>query len=305
MKVLGSESRMVGELLALGVPAELERGNLRTAVGMAQKSVAIYLRDSEPGTDVHAYRLRLLGLSLLAARAGIDAERSLDEAVRVSATAAGAGAQPFGRGGFGLALVQLGKFSAAQAEITRALEGFPPGSRSKHQAMRHQGTLLRLQGRAAESIPWFEQAIAAATRDALDRQDRAIAFSELGLARLALGDTGAAEESFSKAETLFVQFQPQFTTPARSDLLIGTARAQMQRGKFIEALPTLQKADAFWREFAPQTRWAGEAALWLGRCLLALDRTREGRTELSRATALLASSPLPADAELVELARRR
>jgi len=304
MKVLGSESRMVGELLALGVPAELERGNLRAAIEMAQKSVAIYLRDSEPGTEVHAYRLRLLGLSLLAARAGIEAERSLDEAVRVSAAAAGADPQPFGRGGFGLALTHLGKFSAAQAEITRALEGFPPGSRSKHQAMRHQGTLLRLQGRATESIPWFERAIAAATRDALDRQDRAIALSEIGLARLALGDTAAAEEAFSKAESLFVQFQQQFTTPARVDLMIGSARVQMQRGKFIAALPTLQKANAFWREFAPDTRWAGEAALWLGRCLLELDRKREGRAELSRAITLLATSPLPADAELVKLARR-
>jgi eukaryotic-like serine/threonine-protein kinase len=305
MQVLGSESRMVGELLALGVPAELERGNLRTAIDMAQKSVAIYLRDSEPGTDVHAYRLRLLGLSLVAARAGTEAERRMHEAVRVSAAAAGPDAQPFGRGGFGLALTHLGKFSAAQAEISRALAGFPAGTRSKHQAMRNQATLLRLQGRAAESIPWYEQAIAAATRDALDRQDRAIALSEIGLARLALGDTTAAEEDFEKAESLFVQFQKQFTTPARVDLMIGSARALMQRGKFSAALPSLQKANAFWREFAPETRWAGEAALWLGRCLLALDRSREGHAELSRAMSLLASSPLPADAELVELARRR
>jgi serine/threonine-protein kinase len=303
--VLGGESRMVGELLALGVPAELERGNLRVAIAMARKSVAIYLRDSEPGTIVHAYRLRLLGQSMLAARAGAETVRSLEEAVRVSAAAEGADSQPFGRGSFGLALAHMGKFSEAQAEIDRALQGFAPGSRAKHQAMRHQGTLLRLQGRAAEAIPWFEKGIAAATRDAFDSFDRAIGFSEIGLSRLELGDTGAAEEAFSTAEGMFIKFQKQFITPARVDLMIGTARARMRRGEFTAALPSLQKADGFWREFAPESRWAGEAALWLGRCLMALDRGREGREALGRAQKLLAASPIAADAALVKLAHQR
>jgi serine/threonine protein kinase len=302
--VLGGESRMVGELLALGVPAELERGNLRAAIAMARESVAIYLRDAEPGTPVHAYRDRLLAHSLVAARAGAEAVSGAGEAVRVSA-AASADPQAAGRGTFGLALAHMGKFSESQREIDQALVGTQAGSRARHQAIRHQGTLLRLQGQDAESIPWFEKAVAAATRDAFDRHDRAIALTEIGLARLELGDPGAAAESFAKAETLFAGFQKRFTTPARADLLIGMARAQMQQRQFAAALPTLQRADAYWREFAPDSRWAGEASLWLGRCLVALDRGREGREALSRAATLLAASPLPADAELVKLANRR
>jgi hypothetical protein len=38
------------------------------------------------------------------------------------------------------------------------------------------------------------------------------------------------------------------------------------------ALSLLEKADAFWREFGPDNRWPGQAALWLGRCYLALGR---------------------------------
>jgi tetratricopeptide (TPR) repeat protein len=254
---------------------------------------------------VHAYRLRLLGLSLLAARAGPDAEAGMREAVRVSADALGPGGQPFGRGSLGLALAYLGKFPEAQVEIDRALAGFPPGVRSYHQALRHQGTLLRLQGRAGDSIPWFEKAIAAANQDAFDRSDRATGIGERGLALLELGETDAAEKAFAEAEQSLAIFQTRFLTPARADFLIGTGRARMNRSRFDEALPPLQRAAGFWREFAPDSRDAGEASLWLGRCLAALGREREARVELDRAAKLLSSSPLPADARLVSLARRR
>jgi hypothetical protein len=104
---------------------------------------------------------------------------------------------------------------------------------------------------------------------------------------------------------VFSQFQKQFVTPARVDLLIGAARARMQRHEYAAALPALQKADAFWREFSPDSRWAGEAALWLGKCLIALDRTREGGEALSRAQRRLATSPFPTDARLLAFTRIR
>jgi tetratricopeptide (TPR) repeat protein len=162
-----------------------------------------------------------------------------------------------------------------------------------------------MQGRYLESIPWFEKAIAAAQNAAFDRGDRAIALTEIGLVRLELHDPRGAQAAFAGAEVLFARLQTGFTTPARADLLIGTGRAHLSLRQFATALPALQKADAFWREFAPDSRWAGEAALWLGRCLVALEREQEGGAELTRAAALLAASPLPADAQLAQLARQR
>jgi eukaryotic-like serine/threonine-protein kinase len=303
-RVLGADSRMVGELLALGVPSELERGNVRAAVAMARRAVSIYLKDAEPNSTVHAYRLRLLGLSLLAARAGAEAEAALAEGVRVSALAWGPEGRPYGRGGHGLALAQLGRFAAAQAQIDLALAGSPTDSRSYHQAMRNQGSLLRLQGRSADAIPWLEKAIAAADRDAFDRSDRAVAYGELGLAQLDLGMTDEAGTSFAAAEALFATFQRDFASPARVDLLIGTGRVHLARRQFALALPPLQRADEFWREFAPQSRDAGEAAYWLGRGLESLGRVREARAALDRSATLLANSPLPADARLVAARRR-
>jgi serine/threonine protein kinase len=227
-QVLGADSRMVGELLALGVAPELERGNLTAAVSMARRAVAIYERDSEPGSSVHAYRLRLLGLSLLAARAP-EATQVLAKAVDASVQARGPGGQPMGRGALGLALAHDGQFAAAQREIDLALAGFKPTMRAHHQAMRHQGTVLRLQGRFDESIAWFDKSIAAAHRDAFDRTDRAAAFGERGLAYLELGDLDAAERDFAAAEAIYSRHQAAFVTPARADVAAGSERVRRAR----------------------------------------------------------------------------
>jgi hypothetical protein len=61
-------------------------------------------------------------------------------------------------------------------------------------------------------------------------------------------------------------------------------------------------ADRFWRGFNPESRWTGEAALWLGRCYEALGRGGQARPALSRAARLLARSPLPGDRPLARTA---
>ena len=126
---------------------------------------------------------------------------------------------------------------------------------------------------------------------------------ERGLARLELGEAQAADESFTRAEVLFEQTQGDRTTPDRADLRVGAARVRMLRGEHQVALPLLREADAFWRDFDAENRGAGEAAFWLGRCLLALGHQAEARDTLARAKRLLATSPIPAHKELVKLTR--
>jgi tetratricopeptide (TPR) repeat protein len=171
--------------------------------------------------------------------------------------------------------------------------------------MRHLGTASRLQGRNADAVRWLEQAIAEASIVRLERNDLAVSLLEMGLAKLALEDTAEAQDFFVRAETLFSEFQHQHTTPARADLLVGMARVRMRERNYADALPLLEKADRFWRDFDPQNRWAGEAAFWLGRCYLALGRSAHAHTALSRAETILARSPIPADRQLVALARER
>jgi serine/threonine protein kinase/tetratricopeptide (TPR) repeat protein len=302
IRVFGRDNRMLGELYSRAVPPDLERGALKEAVEGARAAIAIYLREAEPGTARHAYLARLLGHSLLAARAGTQAVTALDEAARLSSATGSASAALHARVSLGMALVFDGRIAEGEKELQKTLAESEPASRQHHQSLRHLGTVARLQGRNADAVRWLEQAIAEAGIGRLHRNDLAAGLVEMGLAQLALGNSASAREFFLRAETLFDEFQSRHTTPARADLQVGMARVQMQERNHAAALEQLEKVDVFWRAFDPQSRWAGEAAIWLGRCYAALGRSAEARVSLARGGKILASSELPADIELVKLA---
>jgi eukaryotic-like serine/threonine-protein kinase len=296
-RVFGAESNLVGELSSIAVPAEFECGELDKAIVLARRSVRIYVAVAQPETAVHAYRARLLGHMLAVARAGDEAVRTLEDAVRLSVKA---GAPRAGRTFLGIALAHAGRLEEADAELRLALEGAKPGSRQQMQTTRHRGTLLRLQRKSAEALPWIEQSIAASSKSRFSRGDHAVSLVELGLTRLDLGDVAVARQSFEQAASILDELQPQRMTPTRADLMIGMARIHLQASKPADALRALLPVDAYWRGRRPDSRWAGEAALWLGRAHAALGQSAEARAALARASTLLSRSTIPADVALLK-----
>jgi tetratricopeptide (TPR) repeat protein len=305
-KVFGSDSRMVGELLSACVPLEIERGDLRTAIASARRSVAIYLEQQEPGTPDHAARVRLLGHALLASRATGEASERLEEAVRLSVAAKSTAGVLHSRTHLGLALAYLGRFDEAESQQRQTIDQAGPlNMRARHLALRHLGTSLRLQGHHRQSLQWFEKALAAAAVHHNHRGDLAQGLVEAGLTRLELGEVDAAWQSFTRAEALYNDVQKERTSPARADLLVAMARVHLHQRDYDSALQSAQKADRFWRDFDPLNRWAGEAAFWLGRSYLALGRDVEAAEAMGRAEALLSRSPIPSDVTLLQFARAR
>ena len=65
------------------------------------------------------------------------------------------------------------------------------------------------------------------------------------------------------------------TGSMQADARVGIGRVQMRRSQPALALPLLEEADRFWRDFDPDNPGAGEAALWLGRAYRALGREVE------------------------------
>jgi serine/threonine protein kinase len=306
LSAFGGDSRMFGELLSAAVPLEIDIGDLRPAIDHAHRAIEIYLKEGEPGSVAHAGRVRKLGNALLAARESSAAAGQIEEAIRLAVAAGSDLETVHARTSFGLVLAYLGRFDEADRLLRQTLDnaGSKP-TRAQHLAMRNFGTSLRLQGRHADALPWLEKGIAAAAIQRSHRGDLALGLVEAGLSKLELGDAEAAQELFVRADTLLEDLQKKHTTPARADLLVGMARVQMQRGNHRDALPLLESADLFWRDFDSENRWAGEAALWLGRCYLALGRRTDAHAVLSRAETVLASSPIPADTKLAQLARKR
>jgi serine/threonine-protein kinase len=297
-RVYGANSNLVGELTMVATPAEFERGELDVAISYARRSLDVYLTEAQPETPLHGYRARLLGQALAVARVGDEAVTALEEAVRLSASN---GAPHAGRAFFGLALAHAGRLAEADAQLRHALEGAAPGSRAEMQTTRHLGTLRRLERRSAEAVPWIERSLAAAATGRFQRGERAASLVELGLTQLELGETTAARQSLEQAASILDELQPQRMTPMRADLMIGMARVHLHASEPAEALPAAQAADAYWRERRPDSRWAGEAALWLGRTHAALGQHAEARAALARAASLLAASDIPADVALLKL----
>lgn len=305
VEVFGENNRMVGELFARAVPPELERGAVRYAALTARRSLDIYLQEAKQDTLIHASRARLLGHSLLAARAGDDAVDSLREAVRLSAISDPGRATHLARASFGMALVLAGQVNLGEKELQATLQASAPKTRAHHQAMRHLGTLARLQGRSDEAVRWLEPAIAEASLERTHRNDLASGLVEIGLAKLELGQAATAQSFFVRAQTLYREFQTQHTTPAHADLLVGMARVLMMNKKHADALPLLEKATGFWDDFDKENRSAGEAAYWLGHCQFELGRKAEARVAFQRVETLLAGSTIPADVRWATLARER
>jgi tetratricopeptide (TPR) repeat protein len=304
--VFGEQSKVYGEALSAMVPLEIDIGALRSAIAHGRQAIRIYLLEGEPGANPHVSRARKLGSALLAARAGDEAVAQLTEALRLAIAAKASLESVHARGSLGLALAYQGNFAAADRELRQAIG--TPGevpTRGQHLAMRNLGISLRLQGQHAAALPWLERATAAASIQPSHRGDLAQGLLEMGLIKLDLGEIDAADKLFERSRVLFEDVQQGNMTPAHAELLVAIARADSLRGNLVAAEARLQAANAFWRDFDPRNRWAGEPALWLGRCQLALGHKAEARETLGRAAALLSGSPLPGDAALLKLARRR
>lgn len=303
--VFGPRSRSLGEALSAAVPVQIDVGDLKAAIASARRAVEIYLIEGERESPTHAGRVRKLGSALLAARSSGEAAQQLEEALRLAVAAKVDLEALHARGSLGLALAYLGRFLEADRHLREAIDKSSRTPRAHHLAARNLGASLRLQGRYVEALPWLSTSLEESSVQASHRGDHAQGLLESGLTRLELGDFDAAEQLFARARTLFEDVQKHHVTPARADLFLGMARVSLQRGDRESALKFAQTADAFWRDFDPDSRSAGEAALWLGRCHLANGRRAPAVEALTRADRLLSRSPIPSDVGLRRLTRDR
>ena len=184
---------------------------------------------------------------------------------------------------YGLALAYLGRFDEAEAVLGPIVAANEDSwSRARVNALWRMGTLHRLRGDPEGAVSRLEQALARTSERPRSELDRGEILAEIGQARADLGSFKGAVASSSAALTLLERVQLR-ETPAQADALVGLGRANLGLGRPDAAVAPLERADAFWRDFDAENRWSGEAALWFGRCCLALGRSRRRRRRWSRA----------------------
>ena len=302
--VFGPDSRSVGEMLGARGPLEHDRGNLEIAIRDAERALAIYLKDSERGSAVHASRVRKLGTALLSARRSAEAEKLLGEAIALAEQAQASLEKSHARVSRGLALAQLGRFDEAAAALLPLIDkpAVPLSPRANHLAMRNFGASLRLQARNREALEWLERSIEKAAVQPSHRGDLAQGLVEAGLAHLALGETSQARTYLLRASALFEDVQRNRTTPARADLWLALGRLHLAEGDLTNAAARLEQSTRYWETHpVADARWAGEARAWLAMCYRRQGRDREARELLRAAVPQLKPNTFAVDAALVAM----
>jgi hypothetical protein len=111
-------------------------------------------------------------------------------------------------------------------------------------------------------------------------------FNELGFVALAQGRFPEALTQFERSASLLRDAE-RLRNPIQADVFLGLGRAQLALGQTRLAVATLQRADAFWREFDVGNRSAGETAAWLSKALAAAGQMEAAKTASERARAVL------------------
>jgi len=304
--LLGDNSRRLGTRLGASAEMFSEAGHMTEAIANTERAHRILSGFAPPESRLMVAVTEAVGLAYLGARRGAVAAPHLGAALDGYR-------KLFGADNFtvlvtqrnrSLALTYAGQLAAAERDMAQVLAKMPRIARDGYDAnawiagMRERlaerfDAALQLQQRALDSLP-DQPSITL---------PRARALTELGLNEIALGHMDAARATLRSALALYEGRAVQLL-PEHADALIGLARIELAAGDVAAALLSLERADGFWREFDPDSRWAGEAAYWLSEALHANGRHAAAREAYGRAVPILARSPFPSDARLLKLARR-
>jgi serine/threonine-protein kinase len=293
----GADSTAAGFATHFLSQAQFDVGDVREALRNAERSLAVLGQHTEPKSFTIGAARAHLGRMLLAARRGREAADELEAASEILRGAIGAehDTTVAVRANRALALAFAGASREAMAALEAIRASRPDVTDSVLLSPAHAlGVARRLTGNVTGGLELQLAALEALAPGPKAPFARMRILAEIGAAQAGLGRFDDSEKTLGEALALFEKWQTSMS-PYHADALLALGRARMGGANHAGAAPLIERADAFWRNFAPESRWAGESALWLGRCYGALGRGTEAREHLERARRILSHSPFPAD----------
>ncbi|HTJ19013.1 MAG TPA: protein kinase [Steroidobacteraceae bacterium] len=304
-RIFGKESRIVGEYCVTISEYLSSSGQYQQGVDAAERGMRIVGKDVDPNSITYAQLLDAQSGALVAARRGAESLPVTTRAREIVVANFG----PTYEHAFvlqvkqGMALAQLGRTDEARRVLAEVVEKYQAKGYSSLSTPLYQlGFATRLGGDPLAAAKLQQRSFEAIRPGLRAERQSAKVLVERGLDRLELKDYAGAQEDLDQALAIF-RAKFRNTTTWQADALVARGRLAMIRGDPATALTDLEEADQFWRALDADNRWAGEAALWLGRCYRALGRSQEASTALQRAAGILAKSPIAIDRQLLALTR--
>jgi tetratricopeptide (TPR) repeat protein len=293
----------VGVYLQNLVSFQLQAGMVKGALESSKRSLEICERYFEPDSLTRMSSARARGMALIAARRTSESLSPLTDAHEAAARIYGPSDRITlsVRAMRALALAHTGAVAEARGDIQAVLdEAVRENVVPVFVPLRYSGLLERLEGNFVAALDLQERALEVAV-ESPGTARRALTLLEIGMLRVELGNFDTAIVPLEEAGE---RLSEDGFEPNDAEILIGLGRARLGQGRPSEALPLLEEADRFWRDFDPENRWAGEASLWLSDCYAVLGRRRASEEARKRAVDILSGAPDPAAARLLRMARR-
>ncbi len=300
--VYGERNMMSAHFRARLGLLQMFRGELAVGLSTLQDAQRFLAGTDQTRNFAAAGRLRAIGRGLIWLQRPQQALQPLGEAIAILDESRNERATLITQADYANALIQLGRLDEADqllATVTRRGKALDPPE-VPHQAL---ARLHLARGEAGLAQPLLEAALTPARAD-LKHVFLPEILSDLGFAALEQHAFAEAESRFREALDV-LDAKQKTLTPVRANIWLGRGRSYLGLARASDAAPLLRQADAFWRDFAPDNRSAGETAFWLGECYSALGGSKDTKPLYSRAEKILARSPFPGDAKLVALARGR
>lgn len=267
--LLGAKNLQAGILVQNLVDYRLDLGELELADANAAEALAILGEHFAPDSMSYALTLHTRAMAHLARRNAPAALAEATRAAEVLDKLVGAAHESTlaARTSIALALMFEGRLDAAAQAIDRVaphLQSLTQASALRARVALVRGTVARLRGDAVAALQILQPLANSSEPAPKWQRERMRAWAQIGLVQLDQGAPAHAMASFEHALKEFERLEARLT-PARADALVGLGRALLAQGDAAKALPPLQQANLFWRDFDPASRSATVAGDWLTR----------------------------------------
>jgi serine/threonine-protein kinase len=297
--LLGEKSGSVASKLSWLARAQLKLGDLPAAITSLERSVKTTANELD-----HARASASLGATLVNARQIDHAIEVLRESTAVlkRLDTTEASWWPNAMATYGAALALGGQATQAEHVLKESIASGKAKGTALGEAHNGLGFLALQRGDPQAAAASYQQGLELSGPEEPPTRTRATALTGLGRAQLELHNLDKAETTLQQADVVTHKLY-QRTVPAIADVAVARGRVALQQQRKADALKLFAEADKFWSDFAPTSRWAGEAAYWHGHALLESEQKEAARTRLQAAVGLLGTLDKYENATLLADAR--